>query len=771
MASLLIHVLQRTRPREGWLTFILVMIAVLCAPAALVQATGASGMGSLVALSLLAALTGLGLARSRLAGRTAALVGGLLGGAAIVVALGGLIPPLSLVWAEIGYGVAWAQAGLKGAPPLAASTFFAWQRLSAFGGRLWGWGQAVAGNEPVPDQIGFLLLTAFLIWAVACFAAWQIYRRQAPLGGLLPGGIAVAMVMFLTGSGRHWLLIYLFCTLALIAAVGFQARQQRWEKAGIDYPGDLGLDLGMIILSWMFVAVLVAAAFPYIRSRQLSGAFWQVMERPWSAVERVSVRLFGEIESQSTGGFGRGELPRDHLLAGGPDLSKVIVLYVTTSDPPPPLPEPEEPAAVPSGGPRRYWRMVVYDTYTGHGWQHSQLQMRGYQSDQPLHLPPPGRDLRQKFTIVRPVGRLYAANEPLTFDVPVRAWWQSPGDLAFVEADAESYSVISRPPEPSAGQLRAAAATLPPDVAQRYLALPDTLPARVRDLAGDLAEGASDRYDQARAIESYLRTYTYTLEVPTPPPDRDVADYFLFDLKKGYCDYYASAMVVMARAIGIPARLAVGYAQGSYDYENERWVVTEMDAHSWPEVYFDGIGWVEFEPTAGQPPLLRPASAGPGEPAGQPSTPAPLLWGRIPGAVVVLATLAVLAGALVLLVALVRHAWLPRKAASVAPAELVQDRYERLLHWGKRLGRPLNDGQTPYEYSRALGETLSARGEGSRWRAARDAASRAPAEVQELADSYVRSQYAPRPLDERERWRIYSLWERLRRHLSWLLLH
>ncbi len=98
-----------------------------------------------------------------------------------------------------------------------------------------------------------------------------------------------------------------------------------------------------------------------------------------------------------------------------------------------------------------------------------------------------------------------------------------------------------------------------------YLSLPDELPQRVIDLAHSLTAGQPTVYDQALALQTYLRTIPYTLGLPAPSTDADVVDSFLFDLKRGYCDYYASAMVVMARSVDIPARLAVGYAAGSYD--------------------------------------------------------------------------------------------------------------------------------------------------------------------------------------------------------------
>ena len=93
----------------------------------------------------------------------------------------------------------------------------------------------------------------------------------------------------------------------------------------------------------------------------------------------------------------------------------------------------------------------------------------------------------------------------------------------------------------------------------RYTTLPDSVPQRVRDLAQEIAGSQTNPYDQARAIEQFLRQYPYSLEVQTPPREVDPVDHFLFEQRAGYCDFYASAMVVLARAVGLPARLAVGY--------------------------------------------------------------------------------------------------------------------------------------------------------------------------------------------------------------------
>jgi hypothetical protein len=131
------------------------------------------------------------------------------------------------------------------------------------------------------------------------------------------------------------------------------------------------------------------------------------------------------------------------------------------------------------------------------------------------------------------------------------------------------------------------------------LQLPDSVPARVRDLAARITFGARSPYDKAVRLQDYLRqTYPYRLDVPLPPRGRDVVDYFLFDAPGGFCSYYASAMAVMLRMQGVPARVATGFAAGDYDGLDRRYRVTVDAAHAWVEVYFPAYGWIEFEPTA-----------------------------------------------------------------------------------------------------------------------------------------------------------------------------
>lgn len=139
------------------------------------------------------------------------------------------------------------------------------------------------------------------------------------------------------------------------------------------------------------------------------------------------------------------------------------------------------------------------------------------------------------------------------------------------------------------------------EIETKYLQLPESLPQRVRDLAVSITGSYDNRYDKVKAIEHYLSSkFPYNLDVRSTPRNRDFVDYFIFDLKKGYCTYYASAMAVLARSAGIPARYVEGYMLPPKPTESgsTTYLISNMQAHAWVEVYFEGYGWLPFEPTS-----------------------------------------------------------------------------------------------------------------------------------------------------------------------------
>ena len=130
-----------------------------------------------------------------------------------------------------------------------------------------------------------------------------------------------------------------------------------------------------------------------------------------------------------------------------------------------------------------------------------------------------------------------------------------------------------------------------------YTQLPDGLPERVRDLAEFVTAEATNDYDRMLLLEAFLRSnFDYTLSPGPSPVGRDFVDHFLFDIQRGYCVHFATAFVVMARALGMPTRYVEGFLIQGQSRFDDIYVLNNM-AHAWPEVYFEGYGWVRFEPT------------------------------------------------------------------------------------------------------------------------------------------------------------------------------
>ena len=276
---------------------------------------------------------------------------------------------------------------------------------------------------------------------------------------------------------------------------------------------------------------------------------------------------------------------------------------------------------------RYYWRVRSYDTFQNNQWFAENVSGTRFSPD---------RDI---ISLADPEGSTgnftFKALSVNLADLitPARPVWVSyPSELFFVKvpqgemdpvqfrADSpvlagQQYEVHANEYQPTIIQLQYAGEDYPEWVTKNYLQLPDRLSLDIVALAHRITADAPTAYDKADAITKYLREeITYSNTVEDPPRGRDPLDWFLFDSKKGFCNYFASAEVVLLRSAGIPARMAVGFAQGEFESPNT-YTVRQQDSHAWPEVYFPGVGWVEFEPTTNQTPLAYPpgesrASAG-----------------------------------------------------------------------------------------------------------------------------------------------------------------
>ncbi|GLY14037.1 hypothetical protein Kisp01_10530 [Kineosporia sp. NBRC 101677] len=205
--------------------------------------------------------------------------------------------------------------------------------------------------------------------------------------------------------------------------------------------------------------------------------------------------------------------------------------------------------------------------------------------------------------------QLIAPGRVLTADLPssyAERTFVSPGERVVMPSQNEDqYRVTSQvyPDISNPAALEGAAddAVADPDalIDPRYLQVPDTLPARVRDLGEQLVGGATTRLAAVQAVGTRLRqSMSYTLDAPVPPSGADAVDFALFESHQGFCEHYASAAVMLLRSGGIPARMVVGYlAEGKESIGDDRQLIRQAQAHAWAEVWFPGAGWVTFEST------------------------------------------------------------------------------------------------------------------------------------------------------------------------------
>ena len=259
-----------------------------------------------------------------------------------------------------------------------------------------------------------------------------------------------------------------------------------------------------------------------------------------------------------------------------------------------------------------YYRGAVFDRYNGKGWEMSSAgtvdvstDSAPFMLDMPDSRITPAKTKIQSFYVEADLPNIiFAAWRPEQLFFPAnKIKVDSFGSLRspFQLTEGTVYSVVSDEPVYSADNLRRYPRATDPPAGLQYTALPENEDtAEVARLAREITAPYSNRYDQALAIERYLKqNYAYDLDVPPLPEDRDAVTWFLFEERRGYCEHFASAMAVMARSAGIPARVVTGYAGGSYNPFTALWEIKQSDAHAWVEIYFGAAGWAPFDPTPG----------------------------------------------------------------------------------------------------------------------------------------------------------------------------
>ena len=474
------------------------------------------------------------------------------------------------------------------------------------------WMRALTEGTSGADNLIFVTQLSVLGWWIGYLAIWSLFRHQRLLNAVIPAGVALLVNAYYSSAPMSgYLIMYGTAVLLLAIRVELARNEARWQMTRVRYAPDITLDFLKSGLAFTSLVIILAWAMPDVSQSLTVERLLRPFEGPWHQLEDTWNRMYKSLNynrsATTVSTFGKS------MAFGGP---------VSLTD------RPIFDAVTPE---RSYWRAALYDGYSSTGWVNTSPEIAVIDSREPLG-EPAVQHTREITSTIYPLEQgqelIFAPPQPQRISVPVTADYrpvpttrdqQEPVRAVSllrsrIRLDSETgYQVISAVSDASPAELRADTTMYPDWISEHYLQLPESAPARVRELAISTTANIGNPYDKADAIEKLLRTYPYNQDIAAPPAGQDGVDYFLFDAREGYCDYYATAMVVMLRATGVPPRFAVGYTPGQVAEQNEetdgpeQYRVLERNAHAWPEVYFPSYGWIQFEPTASEPLLARPA--------------------------------------------------------------------------------------------------------------------------------------------------------------------
>ncbi len=718
------------RLEEGWTTLFLVFAMIFVAASAIVQSELIDGLEIIPAVAITGLLAGFGLAKSRFPNNTAHLFSLVYGLFAVIFFIGMTLPE-TMPWRERVFDIVNRQVL---------------------------WLEKAFGEGRSRDGLIFVIQTSAVYWLLGYTAAWYTFRYPRVWRVVVPTGLVLlSVVYYYEGPARLTIFLAVYALLSLIyTARTYVVEQERtWRAGRVRY--EPGIWYSFLRASFLaaLIALIVAGLMPTFTASAAVGDMFSVTRGPWRDFQDNWTRLFSSLRTYSTT---TNDPYLDTLALGGPrSVGNTPIMDVIVTR--------ELPYV--------YWQAVAYDSYENGGWKiDDDYQTLLYDPENGV-LSTPVVQSREiiTHTVVNYLPNsslIYGAPEIISVDRPsfVDMRTDSQGRVLmtslrsqFVLRLNDRYVVTARVSNADATSLRNASIAYPDWVTERYLQLPATISPETLALAEELTAPFANPFDKALVIRDFLRqNIAYNDQIAAPPDGVDPVHYVLFVSQEGYCNYYASAMAIMLRSQGIPARIVSGYAQGAYDEETMTYRVRASNAHTWVEVYFPAYGWIQFEPTAALPLVERLEGGGnPGDAFGNESAgnnpffdqdtpllddevldferggdevnpndaanPEPIdsasFWERVPPWQIALAVGLVAVAGLLLLAA--------NEVNKRVEADVVRS-YSRLDTWARWLGIFFRPAQTPYERADALGTAVP---EGSRF-------------IEKLTTYFVTRQFSPR---------------------------
>lgn len=589
----------------------------------------------------------------------------------------------------------------------------------------------VRGRASTVEVGHFLLVLGIICWGAGQFAGYSAYAHRRPVAAVvLPGSLLLANVALTVQDQYALMVVYSIAALLFLVRFHVADEQRAWLRHRIGDVGDaasLSLRAG---LTFVGVAVLGSLVLTQAASSAPLADAWPSLNQKFTEIAQQWVRYF------PAGGPGT-------RITGTQFGSSTTVTGLWVTDATPIL-----TIQAPPGSPSVKWRAAAYDQLVGNTWSWSQtvgLNVGASTSLLAGTLDAPLDGVRY-VTEDYQVSGLAAGTIVVSPGIPTLldhaanvTLIQGGTDTAFgriLPAGGSSYRLearlpdLSTPDDPTtltANRLRAAGTDYPPGLLATYTSIePGTVGPETRALLAQILAAArpSTPYDTARAIESYLRDpahFTYSTNVTNVDcGGRGLVDCFVYS-RTGYCEHYASAMVMMLRVAGIPARFVEGFLPGVRDASG-RETIRRDQAHAWVEAWFPGAGWVDFDPTGGGVGLPETLPAGPvvtapvaSASAPSSAAPSPTRRGgvnepggpagggsstfRTPGIGPIIVVVIPLGGALLALAFVLLRRRLRRP---VEPAAV----YRMVAGVAGRLGYPRRPTQTVYEYLGSLSDVV-----------------------------------------------------------------
>jgi transglutaminase-like putative cysteine protease len=482
-------------------------------------------------------------------------------------------------------------------------------RIISLAGRLWASISLILEKKPVEDYIFFVTLMSILFWGIGIYSGYQLIRSRSILKVLTPSILPMVIIQYYDGykAERIWgLAFYFFLGLLLTGRLNLLNSRDDWEKNDVVAGSDPEFDLNKYIVSVAAVIILAAWMIPSPGNIYPAAArAWREWNEPFENFRNQMDDVLAALNSGrlntttnemygSAMGLGR---------AAGNSSKTLFSVYAPQKD-----------------IPRFYWRMRAYDLYKNGTWEISYSQSNLFDPGQGDFIP---IDLQKnsatEFTFI------WQAGQSILLATPQQPVWVSRqgsvqitprldgqiDQLSWMVLPAirsgDQYQVRATQPNPTQKELRESGSEYPEWVSEHYLQVPESNASAFKNLAEEITSGLPNNFDKAEAITKYLRqTITYSETIPAPPSKTDPLNWFLLNWRSGFCNYYASAEVLLLRSLSIPARMVVGFAEGKSE-QNGVYNVRGIDAHAWPEAYFPGVGWVQFEPTTNQAAIFRPS--------------------------------------------------------------------------------------------------------------------------------------------------------------------